>query len=190
PLDGLPGLRRVVVQQLVGDDLVQGDVQPRADLLTCDDHFLIVAEGVFEFRVQCLEQEDAVILVGWIQPFQVQALVAAVPGGHRPRPAVTRRWLVEPALRCLPGPRQPDTAGRTDDAPRDGAACRSRGLLAAPAAARWAPSASRTHAPIVPEPRTATSVTSDRGTGCTARAAMLLCPGGRVGSSSAQDPRR
>jgi hypothetical protein len=34
--------------------------------------FLIVAEGVFEAGMQCLGQEDAFVLTGWIQPFQVQ----------------------------------------------------------------------------------------------------------------------
>jgi hypothetical protein len=41
------------------------------------------------------------------RPFRVEALVAAVPSGHHPQPAVTRQWLVEPAVRAVACLRSP-----------------------------------------------------------------------------------
>jgi hypothetical protein len=72
---GLPGLGRLTGQQLAGDDLMQRDVQPRAERLTAGDHLLVGAEGVFEFGMQGLDQEGAFVLVGGVQQFQVKSLV-------------------------------------------------------------------------------------------------------------------
>jgi len=60
------------------------DVQARAERLTADHHFLIVAEGVFEFGMLRFDQERTFVLVCRIEQFQVKALVGAVSRGHRP----------------------------------------------------------------------------------------------------------
>jgi hypothetical protein len=46
PLHRLPCLGRVIGQQLVRDNLVHRDVQPRAERLTVDGHLFIAAGGL------------------------------------------------------------------------------------------------------------------------------------------------
>jgi hypothetical protein len=147
PPDGLPGLRRGVAQQLIGDDLVQHDVQPRVDWLTGHDNLFIAIEGICPFGMHGLKQDCAVVLIGKIQPFQLYALVSAVPLRHRPRPAVTGYRVIEPAVcflvvtelqrrLCRDGP---------DNAARLGAACCAAGLLSGSATAGRTSPAFRAH---------------------------------------------
>ena len=112
--------------------------------------------------MQRFQQEDAFVLVGRVQKFQVKALVAAMPRGRRPRPPVTGQWFVEPALRRLPRTEHWLIPSGVGNPARADAACRSPGLRVALAAAGRASSASRAHVTHCPNARTARSGVSVR----------------------------
>jgi len=104
PLNRLPCLGWVVSQQLIRDDLVHRDVQPRAERLAVGSHLLIALKRIFEFCVLRLEQEGEFVLVVRIQQFEVESLVGAVPCGYRPRSPTGTVRVAEPAFPGLPGP--------------------------------------------------------------------------------------
>jgi hypothetical protein len=77
-LRGRPGLGRIVVPELVGDDLVHGDVETRVDRPSPDDHFVIAAtEGAVQLRMLDLEQDPALVRIGGIEVLELDLPVAA-----------------------------------------------------------------------------------------------------------------
>src|SRR5262249_17740390 len=150
PLNRLPGLGRVIGQQLVRHHLVHRHVQPRVDGLAIDDHVVFTLEGISELRVERLKEQRALVRIARVQQLQIEFLVNPVRRGNHPRPPVARLRLIEPAacrLLRVPGSllrrRHRKQVWSTPARPGP------PGLLTA-ATARRAATASWTHPTIVP----------------------------------------
>jgi len=80
-LSSLPGLGRIVVPELVGDDLVHGEVETRADRLPSEEDLLVTPpEGSVQLRMLGLEQDPALVRIGGIEVLELDLLVAAAGG--------------------------------------------------------------------------------------------------------------
>lgn len=75
PLGGRPHLGRVVGPQLVRDDLMHGDVERWVDDVPADaDLASVLLEGSAKFGVLGFNQQAPLVLVGRVQPCQVDAI--------------------------------------------------------------------------------------------------------------------
>jgi Protein of unknown function (DUF3018) len=130
---------------------VHRHVQPRAERLTLDDHLLAAPQRGGELGVPRLDQQRHLILIRRIQQFELEATVAAVPGGHRSCSPIACGRLVEATLRRVSGTRGWVTARPQSEPAR--LARTSRRAAGAPAsstaAAGWPHPASRAHRAIV-----------------------------------------
>ncbi len=84
PLRRLPDLGRIVVPELVGDELVNGEVESHVDPLAAVDDFLpVMVDGACELRVLGQDQQPAVVGVGGIEEREVEMAERAVPAWAR-----------------------------------------------------------------------------------------------------------
>ena len=137
---------------------MQRDVQRRVHRLAgLGDDLFVRLECVGHLEVLGLEQERALVLIVRIQPLQIEPLVRAMPSGHCPRPPVTRKRIVEPAVRrllVLPrrhAPNRPTPRSRPLPPPRPLPRPRTPPRLAFPPPAGRPPATLRTHRTIVPD---------------------------------------
>ena len=90
----LPDLRRVVGPQLVGDDLVDRDVELRVHRLPADDDLLLlVLDRLRELRVLGEDQEAALVRVSWVRQLELELAEGSLP---------RRAGEVESRLRVVP----------------------------------------------------------------------------------------
>ena len=79
---GLPDLRRVVVPELVRDDLVHGDVQPRVDRGALYDDLVVASpKGSVQLRMLGLDQDPALVRIVGVQIFELDTPVASACRG-------------------------------------------------------------------------------------------------------------
>jgi hypothetical protein len=51
---------------------VHRHVQPRVDGLAFDDHVVFALQGVCELRVECLNEQRALVFLGWVQQLEIE----------------------------------------------------------------------------------------------------------------------
>jgi hypothetical protein len=81
-----PDLGRIVIGELRGDDLVDGEVQPRVHLTTVDDQGLDL--GV-ELGVRGGDQQRTVIRIGSIEQLRVDVVAIRQGGNGERQPPIT-----------------------------------------------------------------------------------------------------
>lgn len=75
PLGGRPHLGRVVGPELIGDYLVHSDVEYWVDGVATDSNFAPpLLEGTSKFGVFGFDQQAPLVLVGWVQRRQIDAI--------------------------------------------------------------------------------------------------------------------
>jgi len=98
-----PRFRRIVLPELLDDDLVQSDVKTGIDLFTVDDHdFFVALECVGEIRMFGFDQHATLVSIAGVEQRQIDGAEesAAVRGGKGAASLLVRWW----ANQMLRGP--------------------------------------------------------------------------------------
>jgi len=98
----LPGLGRVILPELLRNDLVQSDVKPRVDLVGADDGDLFVCfERLCELRMLRLDEQVAFVAILRIEQGEVESPKRAAlrRGCESAAGRVIRRWTDQPLWR-------------------------------------------------------------------------------------------